>query len=153
MRPDERLPMNRTESMRLTRPPCRDEDALARERPRWPQERLGARDDLGGLGHAPDADLAFGELAARRADDLHAAREQQLVIRAGRRVLPHAGVHRRCDEDRAVVREDRLGEHVVREPVREPGHRVRRERGDHDQVGALQVRIRIGRHRVVRASA
>ncbi len=45
------------------------------------------------------------------------------------------------------MREHRLGEDVVGEPVREPRHRVGRQRRDDDQVGALEVRVRIGRRR------
>ena len=42
------------------------------------------------------------------------------------------------------MRERRLGEDVVGEAVRELGERVRRQRRDHEQVGALQVRVGIG---------
>ena len=42
------------------------------------------------------------------------------------------------------MRERRLGEHVVGEPVREPRHRVRGQRGDDEQVGTAEMRIRIG---------
>ena len=51
-------------------------------------------------------------------------------------------VHRRRDEHRPVVRERGLGEDVVREPVREPRERVRRQRRDDEEIGALEVRVR-----------
>ena len=108
-----------------------------------PQQRLDALRYLLRLGHPSQPDLALGELTARRADDLDAAREEQLEVRLGGGVLPHARVHRGSDEDRPGVGERRLGEHVVGETVRETGHRVRGQRGDHEQLGALQVRVRI----------
>ena len=46
--------------------------------------------------------------------------------------------------------EDGLGQDVVGEPVGEPGHRVRGQGRDHDQVGALQVRVGIGGRRPAR---
>ena len=58
-------------------------------------------------------------------------------------MLPHASVHRGSDEHRPGVGERRLREHVVGEAVRETGHRVRGQRGDHEQLGALQVRVGI----------
>ena len=39
--------------------------------------------------------------------------------------------------------ERRFGEHVVGEAMCEPGHRVRGQRGDHEQLGVLQVRVGI----------
>ena len=42
------------------------------------------------------------------------------------------------------MRERGLGERVVGEAVGEPRHRVRRQRRDDEQVGALEVRIRVG---------
>jgi hypothetical protein len=41
------------------------------------------------------------------------------------------------------VCERRLAEHVVRVPVRELGKRVRRARCDDEQVGAIEMRIRV----------
>jgi hypothetical protein len=65
-------------------------------------------------------------------------------------VLPHPGVHRGRDEERAAVRERSLGEDVVGEAVRELRHRVRGEGRDHEQVGPLEVRVGIGRGRFAR---
>ena len=76
--------------------------------------------------------------------ELDAARTQRARVGLSRLVLPHAGVHRRRDEHRAAVRERRLGENVVGEPVRELRERVRGQRRDHEQVGALEVRVGIG---------
>jgi hypothetical protein len=57
-------------------------------------------------------------------------------------VRPHAVVHRRRDEQRPVVREGGLAEHVVGEAVRELGERVRGQRRNDEQVGPRQVRVR-----------
>ena len=46
--------------------------------------------------------------------------------------------------ERPAVRERRLGQDVVGEPVRELGERVRGQRRDHEQVGALEMRVGIG---------
>ena len=61
---------------RLARAAGGDETCLSSSERDWREHRLGARDDLLRLGHAADADLALGELAARGPDDLDAAREQ-----------------------------------------------------------------------------
>ncbi len=112
------------------------------------EQLLDPAGDRLGLAHPAGADLTFRELARLRADELDSARTQSRCVRLSRLVLPHAGVHRRRDEHRAAVRERRLGENVVGEPVRELRQRVRRERGDHEQVGALEVRVGIGARRL-----
>ena len=144
MRPEERLPTNRTESIGSRVPPAVTSTCLSSSERDCRSIASALRDDLLRLGHAADADLALGELAARRPDDLDAAREQQLVVRTRRRVLPHPRVHGGCDEDRAVVGEHGLGERVVGQAVGEARHRVRRQRRDDEQIGALEMRIRVG---------
>ena len=135
---------------RLARAAGADEHVPAGERSGGrAEELLDPRGDLLRLGHAADADLAFGELARLRSDQLDAALAQRRRVRLRRRVRPHARVHRRRDQHRAAVRERSLGEDVVCEPVRELRQRVRRQRRDHEQVGPLQmwiwiVRVRIG---------
>ena len=133
--------MNRTESIGSRVPPAVTRTCFPASERRRTQQRLGPGDDLGRLGHPADADLALGELAARRAR--RSRRRARAAARDSPAVagwLPHPRVHGGRDEDRAVVGEDRLGQHVVGEPVGEPRHRVRRQRRDDDQVGALQVR-------------
>ena len=104
MRPDERFPTNRTASSGSRVPPAE----ITTRRPfsagrsvNVLENPLDNRRDLLGLGHSPGTDLALGELSLNRSDDLDAAGAQGLDVRARRRVLPHAGVHRRCDEHRA----------------------------------------------------
>ena len=58
---------------RLARAPRRHDHVSAAECRRGTEQRLGARGDLGRLGHPAHPDLALGQVAARRADDLDAA--------------------------------------------------------------------------------
>ena len=52
-------------------------------------------------------------------------------------MLPHLGVHRRGEHDRAAGGEQGVGEQVVGQPVRGLGEQVGGGRGDHDEVGGL----------------
>ena len=108
------------------------------------EQLLDPASDRLGLAHPAGPDLTLRELARLRADELDSARTQSCCVRLSRLVLPHAGVHRRRDEHRPAVRERRLGENVVGEPVRQLRQRVCGQRRDHEQVGALEVRIGIG---------
>jgi hypothetical protein len=99
--------------------------------------------DLLGLGHPPDARLALGELALLGPDQLDAVLDERADVRLRGGVRPHARVHRRRHEDWPAVRERRLAEHVVRVPVRELGEGVRRARRDDEQVGAIEMWIRV----------
>ena len=149
MRPDERLPTKRAASSGSRVPPAVTSTRLPA---RLPGVRAAARRarDLGRLGHPAHAPLALGRLALVGPDELDAAREQRLGVRAGRRVRPHARVHRRRDEHRAAVGERRLGEEVVGEAVRELRERVRGARRDDEQVGARQVEVEVLRRRAPR---
>ena len=51
-------------------------------------------------------------------------------------VLPHLGVHRGREHDRAAGGQQGVGEQVVGQPVRGLGQQVGGRRGDHHQVGA-----------------
>ena len=139
---------------RLAGPAGGDEHAAAGERPRRRRRRRASASTRRAISSGslirPVADEALRELAVLGADDHGAARGEQLEVRPRRGVLPHRGVHRRRDEQRAAVRERGLGEEVVREPVREPRERVRRERRDDEQVGVLEVRVRVGRRMLAR---
>ena len=147
MRPDERFPRKRTVSSGSRVPPAE----TSTRRPSSEPGRPGAAPSnsairaaiASGSDHPARTDLALGELALRRSDQLHAALAKQGGVRLGRRVLPHAHVHRRRDEDRSRMSERCLGEKIVREPVREPGERVGRQRRDDEEIRALEVRIRI----------
>ena len=126
---------------RLARPSRGHEHPLPAQAGRPAECRLDTSVDLLRLRHAPDALFTLGELALRWADDLHAAGTEPGDVLLRRRVLPHARVHRGRHEDRALVREHGLRQHVVGEPVRQPREGVRRERCDHDGVPVAEVRI------------
>ncbi len=113
--------------------------------PAVPLEQLldPASDGLG-LAHPAGPDLTLRELARLGADELDSARTQSRCVGLSRLVFPHAGVHRRRDQHRTAVSERRLGENVVGEPVRQLRQRVCGQRRDHEQIGALEVRIGIG---------
>ena len=132
---------------RLARPAGGDQDAAAGQRPIAPaavEHRPDGGVDLGRLAHPPHPPLALGELALGRADDGRAAAAQGLDVLPGRRVVPHADVHRRGHDERAGGGQGALGEDVVGEPEREPGQRVGAARGDaHDGrlAGGVEVRV------------
>ena len=109
------------------------------------EARGDALEDRLRLAHPPHADLAFGRVALLGTDELDAAGLDELDVRLHRVAAPHARVHRRRGDDRALERERGLRQHVVRQPVRELGQRVRRERRDHQQVGLDQVRVELAR--------
>ena len=125
---------------RLSCPTGRDQDAPTRQRAGC-EQLLDASSDLVGLGQPPDPPLAFCHLALVGADQLHPAGAQNLDVRASRGARPHPRVHGRGDEHRPAMRERRLRQEVVGDAVCELRERVRGARGDHEQVGAGQVRI------------
>jgi len=108
-------------------------------------ERLHVVDLDAAILGKPQPDTVAAVIAARRALDrageLDAPLSEQLRIRLGRGMSPHPIVHRRRDEDEAVVREGSLRQHIVGKAVRKLGERVRGQRRDHEKVGPGQVRI------------
>ena len=138
---------------RLARAARRHEDVLPLQRAAAGEQIEGGGDDLVRLRHPADAELALRRLTLVRADEDDAATSQRFRVRTRRRVRPHARVHRRRDEHRSAVRERRLGEDVVGEAVRELRERVRRARGDDEQVGARQVEVDVVAGRPAREGA
>ena len=144
--PEERFPTKRTLSSGSRVPPAvirtrRPASDAGLEQPRHPGG------DLRRLGEAPDSPFSLGHLPLIGPDELDTACAERLDVRAGRRMGPHARVHRRCDEHRPAMGERRLGEHVVGDPVRELRQRVRRAGRDDEQIGTRQVRVDILRWR------
>ncbi len=125
---------------RLARAARRDQNPAAGERPGLEQSRR-AGCDLRRLCEAPDAPLSLGQLPLVGPDQLDAARAERLDVGPGRRMGPHARVHRRRNEHRPAMGEGRLCEHVVGDSVSELRQRVRRARRDDEQVGARQMGI------------
>jgi len=109
----------------------------------WLEQLLRPLEDLLRLGHPPHAELALCRLALVRPDQLDPPLAERGRVRLSRRVRPHARIHRRCDEHRPAVSQRSLSEHVIGQPVRQLGHRVRGQRRDQEQVGAGEVRVEI----------
>jgi hypothetical protein len=86
------------------------------------------------------------------ADHLRPALDEEREVRLRRGVLPHRGVHRRGDDERAAMRQGGLGQKIVGVAVRETREGVRGERRDDEDVSRREVRIRVA-GRSLRASA
>src|SRR5215210_3755930 len=104
---------------RLARPAGGHEHTTALELLALLEQRGDALEDLLRLAHPPHSDLALGGVALLGTDQLDAAGAQRLDVDLGRRVLPHAWVHRRRGDNRAVEGDGSLSQDVVREPVGE----------------------------------
>ena len=117
--------------------PGRDEDARSVEITRPHGREDGVR-DLRGLAHPTGAGVAVRERTVDRSDEPHAARRKGCDV--GLRCIrtPHPRVHRRCEDQRAVVLEQGRREKVVREPLREPRDRIRRTRRNDRDVGLVR---------------
>ena len=107
------------------------------------EDLLDSLVDLVGLDHPPQSFFALREIAACRPENLDAAIAERRDVGLRRGIRPHAAVHRRCDEQRPVVRERGFRQHVVSQAVREPRKRVRGQRGDNEDVPAPEMRVRI----------
>ena len=94
-------------------------------------------EDLVRLGQPALAGVGAGQPALGGLDDQGAALAQRGDVGRGGGVLPHLGVHRRGEHDRAARGEQRVGEQVVGQAVRGPGQQVGGGRGDDDEVGRL----------------
>ena len=101
------------------------------------EHAAGDLGDLGGLGQPARAGVGAGEPADGGLEHDHAAAAQRRDVVLRGRVLPHLGVHRRREHDRAARGEQDVGEQVVGEAVRGPGQQVGGGRGDEDEVGLL----------------
>ena len=101
------------------------------------QHPAADREDLGGLGQPALAGVGAGEPADGGLEDDDAAAAQGGDVGLGGGVLPHLGVHRGREDDRAAGGEQGVGEQVVGEAVGGPGQQVGGGRGDDDEVGLL----------------
>ena len=86
------------------------------------------------------AAVPAGQMARRRGDDVHAARDERRNVLLRRGIFPHAGVHRRGDHHRRAGRHDGRGKHVVRDAARHLADDVGRRRGDQEEIRALGQR-------------
>ena len=140
--PDERLPTKRTASSGSRVPPAVTSTRLPARLPGASscsaRRAISAGSAIRPTPHSPSA---VSPSSGPTSSTPRAT--QRLGVRAGRRVRPHARVHRRRDEHRPAVGERSLGEQVVGDPLRELRERVRGARGDDEQVGARQVEVEI----------
>jgi hypothetical protein len=93
--------------------------------------------DLRGRWQPALARVHAGQAANRGFEDHVSARTQGLHVGTRGVVLPHLGVHGRGEDHRAVGREQRVGQEVVRETVRGLRQDVGGGRGHQNEVGAL----------------
>ena len=153
MRPDERFPTKRTASSGSRVPPADTSDALSRQ---WASPSRSSSTGRRSPRARPCVRLPPRPRRARPPPDRRARRRERGGARRSSCVAgccPHARVHRRRDEHRAVVRECGLGQDVVGETVRESRERVGRERRDDEEVEPSEVRVRIVARRLLWASA
>ncbi|MNZ83420.1 hypothetical protein D3C78_1021470 [compost metagenome] len=88
-----------------------------------------------GFQHAAGADVAAGLAAGCRAEQVHAARTQQVGVDLGGRVAPHGLVHRRSEGDLRVGGQHQGGQQVVGHALGQARHDVGGGGGDQHQVG------------------
>ncbi len=85
-------------------------------------DRLESPPDVGEehirLDHSAPALLALRQFAERRTDELVSEFTETLEVLARRRVLVHAGIHRRCQQGATRRRQQRRREQIVGEPTR-----------------------------------
>ena len=125
---------------RLARAARADHDLAARQvglgRPAR-QHPAADLEDLHRVRQPALAGVDAGEAAHGGLDDDGSPAAQRRDVLLGGGVLPHLGVHGRCEDDRTAGGEERVGEQVVGEAVGRPGEQVGGGGGDDDQVGGL----------------
>ncbi|MNP12941.1 hypothetical protein D3C76_1051980 [compost metagenome] len=111
-----------------------DQHVLAGQRLEF--EAVGSQlRQLLGFQHAARAHVAAGLAAGRRAEQVHAARTQQVGVDLGSRVAPHGLVHRRSEGDLRVGGQHQGGQQVVGHALGQARHDVGGGGGDQHQVG------------------
>ena len=100
---------------------------------------LGGRGDFRRLRHPSDAGFGrFGHLAGIGSDHGNTIAPELHDIAAGRRIVPHQGVHRRREQDRSVGRkQDGAGE-IVGVALGHLRHQIGGRRRHHDQIGVAR---------------
>ena len=96
-------------------------------------------DDLGRLGEPAFAHPAAGEIAARRLDDMEAARAQGVEVLPHRSVVPHVHVHRGGDEHRTGEGEGGGRQRIIRDPLCKLRDHVGGAGCDHEDIGFVRV--------------
>ncbi len=146
--PVERFPMKRTGSIgswvgpavTTIRTPSRSRSPVSERTTAW---KISSR-----LGHPAEALVAGGQRPDDRTDEQGTALDERRDVRGRRGMLPHAGVHRGGEHQRARRLEQRRREQVVGDPRRQLREHVggnRRDDGDVDVVcQAARARPRRG---------
>ena len=101
------------------------------------EEALDRLDDRWRLGETTDAGQPRGELADLRLDDHVAEVAERRDVALGRRMGPHAGVHRRRHDHGRAARTGDGGQRVVHQAGRQLADEVRGRGGEHDGIGRL----------------
>ncbi len=99
------------------------------------QAQLHLGHDTVGIGHAPGAVHAAGQLARARLDHEHAPLPQERHVALRGRVFPHVGVHSRRHHDGLGEGQTHGGQEVVGDAVGHLGQRVGRRGSDDHDVG------------------
>ena len=126
---------------RLARPARADEHPLALNRLVASLEEWAHRSKISsGSAMRPAPHSPSASSPSLRADELDAPLAQQRDVRLRGRVLPHADVHRRRDDERPAVRERRLGERGCRPARARASRSCSPSRARRPEVGALRCR-------------
>ena len=96
-------------------------------------------DDLN-VFHLARAAVSAGQMAGNRHDKFHASCLQRFHILLHSGVFPHAGIHRRCNQNGRTSRHHRGGKHIIRNAARHLADDVGRCGCDHKQIGTLSQR-------------
>ena len=120
---------------RFVRRPGGYDHALAGKRRADAQQALDRSDNLKRFGHPAQARFAtLGHFAGIRSDNVDAIGSQLRQITNCRLGGPHMRVHRRCNQDRLVGRQQNSSGKIVGMAARHFCQQVCRRRGNHDQV-------------------
>jgi hypothetical protein len=101
------------------------------------QQQLGEGDDFLGLGQPACAAVLSGQPPGRRFEHHVAAAAQCRDVVDGRGVLPHLGVHGRCEQHRTSRGQQRRGQQVVGAAVGGTRKQVGGGGRDDHEVGGL----------------
>ena len=115
-----------------------DQHALSCERPRFirAEQFLHRRRDLQWFRHAANAALIrFRHLAGVGTNQRRAVGDQLREIALRRSVRPHARVHRRCEQDFRIRRQQHGAGEIGGEAKGQFRHQIGGRRRDHDQIG------------------
>jgi len=100
-----------------------DKDAFAAQRA-VPKLAFDGGHDLQRLGHAPGTIFAAGHVSFVRANRRNAIATQGRDVAPGCGMLPHAHIHRWCNQDRRIGRQQQRRGQIIRAALRHLGHKA-----------------------------